>query len=157
MSYSLGIKSRLELRGVHPRLVEVVQLAIQSTAQDFRVHDALRTTDEQMQLVAAGASTTLSSKHLRQADGFGHAVDLVPIVNGQLRWEWPLIYPIAGAMHFAATRLNVPLVWGAVWDRPFLDLAPATLELEVEHYVARRKAIGLRAFIDGPHFQLGAF
>jgi peptidoglycan L-alanyl-D-glutamate endopeptidase CwlK len=151
----LGLRSRLELRGVHPRLVAVVQDAISITDQDFRVMDGLRDIEEQKELVARGASQTLRSKHLAQPDGYGHAVDLVPVVNGVPRWEWPLIYPVARAMLIAATRNNVPLTWGGVWDRPFLSLAPAALELEVENYVARRKALGLRAFIDGPHYQIG--
>lgn len=155
VTYSLGIRSRLELSGVHPDLVSVVRAAIALTDQDFRVHDGVREIEEQRELVERGASMTMRSKHLRQPDGYGHAVDLVPLVNGVLRWEWALIYPVAHAMHIAATRENVALVWGGVWDRPFLDLAPAALEIEVEHYVARRRALGLRAFIDGPHFQLG--
>ena len=155
MTYRLGLRSRLELRGVHPQLCAVVQLAIRETEQDFRVHDGLRTINEQSELVLAGASQTMASQHLRQADGYGHAVDLVPIVNGRLRWEWPPIYRIAAAMHFAATRLGVPLVWGAVWDRSFLDLSVAALPMEVEHYTDRRRRQGKKAFLDGPHYQLG--
>lgn len=153
--YRLGLRSRLELRGVHPRLCEVVHLAIAASEQDFAVHDGLRTADEQRELVRRGASQTLASRHLRQADGYGHAVDLVPIIGGKLRWEWPAIYPIAQAMHYAATRLNVPLVWGGVWDRPFLELSSPALAIEVEHYVGRQQVRGRRAFTDGPHFQLG--
>ncbi len=155
MSYALGIKSRLELRGVHPELVEVVRYAIEVTTQDFRVVDGLRTREEQADLVARGASRTMNSKHLPQADGYSHAVDLVPVVNGVLRWEWPLIYPIAHAMHIAAEHHDVPLTWGGVWDRPLLSLASNLLPMEVEHYVERRKRIGKTAFLDGPHYQIG--
>ena len=156
MSYRLGVRSRLELMGVHPHLVAVVHRAIASTDQDFRVVDGVRTDDEQALLVAAGASRTLNSKHLRQADGYGHAVDLVPVINGVPRWEWPLIYPVARAMHQSATERNLPLVWGGVWDRSFLDLLAPALEIEVENYVARMRARGRRrVLIDGPHYQLG--
>lgn len=151
----LGVRSRIELIGVHPRLVAVVRRAIEITEQDFAVVDGLRNLDEQRELVRRGASRTLASQHLAQADGYGHAVDLVPLVNGRLRWEWPPIYRVAAAMHFAATRLGVPLVWGAVWDRSFLDLSVAALPMEVEHYTDRRRRQGKKAFLDGPHYQLG--
>ena len=102
MTYSLGTASRAELRGVHPDLVKVVEHAIQITTQDFSVHDGLRTLKEQRRYVAAGVSQTMNSMHRTQPDGFGHAVDLVPYINGKLRWEWPAIYPIAAAVWQAA-------------------------------------------------------
>lgn len=76
-SFTLGKTSLNELRGVHPDLVALVKRAIALTAQDFTVHDGLRTLAEQQQLIAAGASQTMDSRHLS-----GHAVDLVPYVNG---------------------------------------------------------------------------
>lgn len=157
MAYRLGAKSRAELAGVHPDLLRVVERAIQITTQDFSVHDGLRTDAEQANYVAAGTSTTLDSKHLKQGDSFGHAVDLVPFINGKLRWEWPAIYPIAAAMHQAARELGVRLRWGGVWDRALSDLPgdPDGLEKAVNAYVARRKRAGAkRVFIDGPHFEV---
>lgn len=152
----LGVRSRLELIGVHPSLVAIVRRAIEITEQDFAVVDGLRNLDEQRELVRRGASRTMMSRHLAQADGWGHAVDLVPVVKGVPRWEWPLIYPVARAMHEAATAENVPLVWGGCWDREFLALSRPALELEVDHYSARfRLRTGRAAFLDGPHFQLG--
>jgi peptidoglycan L-alanyl-D-glutamate endopeptidase CwlK len=154
LSYVLGSKSLRELRGVHPRLVDVVGRAIQITPQDFGVHDGLRTPQEQREYLARGVSDTMNSKHLPQASGFGHAVDLVPYVNGKLRWEWPLIYPIAHSMRQAAIELDVRLVWGGVWDR-VLNEVEGDLEDAVEAYVQRRRSLGhKRVFIDGPHYQL---
>lgn len=156
MSYALGSASRAELTGVHPRLIAVVERAIALTAQDFSVHDGLRTADEQREYVRQGVSKTMASKHMRQGDGFGHAVDLVPFINGKLRWEWKPIYVIASAVHHAAAEQGVALIWGAVWDRAFATLPgdPAGLEAAVNSYVTRRRAMGKSAFIDGPHFEL---
>lgn len=148
----LGLRSRMNLRGVHPRLVAVVERAIAITSQDFRVTDGVRTLDEQKELVRRGASKTLRSKHLPQVDGWGHAVDLVPLVNGVLRWEWPLIYPVARAMRIAAETENVPLTWGGCWDMSFLSLHPDGLEAAVRVYCARHPGPD---FIDGPHYQIG--
>lgn len=156
MTYSLGQKSLAELEGVHPNLVRVVRRAIELTDQDFSVHDGLRTAEEQREYVRRGVSETMNSMHMQQPDGFGHAVDLVPWINNSLRWEWRPIFVIASAVHGAATELGVPLTWGGVWDRAFLDFdgAPAALEQAVNAYVTRRRGLGKTAFIDGPHWQL---
>jgi peptidoglycan LD-endopeptidase CwlK len=156
MAYSLGERSLAELEGVHPKLVEVVKRAIQLTEQDFSVHDGLRTVAEQREYVRRGVSKTMNSMHMKQPDGFGHAVDLVPYINGQLRWEWKPIFNIATAVNQAAKELSVPLTWGGVWDRAFLDLdeTATAMEAAVNSYVARRRALGKTAFIDGPHWQL---
>lgn len=154
--YALGPKSKAELQGVHPALVKIVNRAIEITSQDFTVADGIRTKAEQAEYVKRGTSQTMDSKHLPQADGLGHAVDLVPWINGKAVWNWPPIYHIAAAVHKAATELKTPLTWGGVWDRPFLDLdgSPAGLEAAVEAYAARRKALGKSALLDGPHHEL---
>ncbi|SNS52958.1 peptidoglycan L-alanyl-D-glutamate endopeptidase CwlK [Sphingomonas laterariae] len=156
MAYALGRASLAELAGVHPLLVGVVKRAIEITRQDFTVHDGLRTEAEQREYVLRGVSKTMASKHMRQADGFGHAVDLVPYINGKLRWEWPAIYVIAAAVRIAAQEQRVKLIWGGVWDRPFETIEPtvAGCERAVADYVGRRRAAGKSAFIDGPHFEL---
>ena len=156
MPYSLGVKSKVELVGVHPELVAVVERAITITKQDFSVHDGLRTLAEQKEYVRRGVSKTMNSKHMKQADGFGHAVDLVPYINGQLRWEWKPIFVIAAAVRQAAELQGVGLIWGGVWDRDFLAIGdtPEEIEAAVNGYVARRRGLGKTAFIDGPHWQL---
>lgn len=148
MGYVLGKKSLAELVGVHPDQVKVVHRAIQITSQDFTVHDGLRTQAEQAEMLRSGASTTPNSRHIT-----GHAVDLVPYLNAKLRWEWPLIYPIAEAMRTAGKELGIPQRWGATWDLILTDTTEPVEQL-VEEYVARRKALGKKAFIDGPHFEL---
>lgn len=154
MAYTLGTKSNAELVGVHSDLIAVCRGAILITPQDFTIFDGIRTHDEQVEYVRTGVSKTLNSKHLQQSDGFGHAVDLVPYINGKLRWEIRPIYLIAEAVHEIATDHDVPLRWGAVWDRPFLDLDRTQLEDEVAAYIERRRAKGRKAFIDGPHFEM---
>jgi peptidoglycan L-alanyl-D-glutamate endopeptidase CwlK len=55
-------------------------------------------------------------------------------------------------MQQAAKELGVPIVWGGVWDKRLADIGdPADA---VAAYVARRQALGKKAFIDGPHFEL---
>lgn len=158
MSFVLGAVSRANLAGVHPDLVRVVEAAIAASAQDFRVHQGLRTRAEQRAMVARGVSWTMDSRHLRQADGFAHAVDLVPWIDGALSWDWPACRRIAWAMAAAADALHVGLRWGGVWDKPMAAYAGslAAVAAENEAYVARRRNAGKRAAIDGPHFELAA-
>lgn len=153
MTYKLGARSRSELTGVHPDLRACVERAIAITRQDFAVHDGVRSPAEQRVNVDTGASKTMKSKHLVQPDGYGHAVDLVPYVNGKLRWEWPVIYPIAAAMAQASRELGVSLRWGGVWDRLLSQLSTdeAALKAEVRDYCVRHPGPD---FIDGPHFEL---
>ena len=146
--FKLGTASRRELRGVHPDLVAVVERAIQLTVQDFGVHDGTRTFAEQKENVARGVSQTLDSRHLS-----GHAVDLVPYINGKLRWELEPICHIADAVRMASKELNVPIRWGGAWDVAFSASSEPTDEL-VADYVTRRRQAGKKPFIDGPHYEL---
>lgn len=112
MAFELSRASRAKLEGVHPDLVRVVERAITLTQVDFRVIEGLRTRARQAQLVAAGASGTMNSRHLT-----GHAVDLGALVAGRIRWDWPLYDQIAAAMKQAADDLDIALEWGGDWRR----------------------------------------
>lgn len=115
MTYKLGKRSLDRLAGVHIDLCAVVALAIELSEVDFTVLEGVRTKERQAQLVKAGASQTMKSRHLT-----GHAVDLGALVGGSVRWDWPLYHKIAAAMKQAAKELNVPLEWGGDW-RTFKD------------------------------------
>jgi len=147
-TYKLGNRSLKELDGVHEDLIKVVKRAIEITAQDFSVHDGIRTLEEQKKLVERGASKTLQSRHIT-----GHAVDLVPYINGKLRWEWEPIYIIADAVKTAALEFDIPIRWGGCWDVSFTD-SDETPEDLVSDYITRRRSEGKRAFVDGPHYEL---
>lgn len=148
--FILGIKSKLNLRGVHPDLVAVVNKAILNTEIDFMVIEGLRSAGRQKDLVASGASKTLNSRHIT-----GHAVDLAAVVGGKIRWDWELYFPIAKAIRSAALDLLTPIVWGGVWDKLLNNLSE---DLHAEHlaYAMRRKKLGKKAFGDAPHFELSS-
>ncbi len=114
-------KDRARLQGVHPDLVKVIERAAGMVDVPFTVLEGLRTVARQRQLVAAGASRTMKSRHLT-----GHAVDLGAMVNGKVRWDWPLYLRLSRAVKEAAAAVNVPIEWGGDW----------------------------RSFKDGPHYQL---
>lgn len=108
--FKFSARSEQRLKGVHPALVEVVRRALELSQVDFVVVEGLRTLARQKELVKAGASQTMDSRHIT-----GHAVDLAPYIAGQIRWDWPPFYKIAEAMKSAATELRVPVDWGGDW------------------------------------------
>jgi peptidoglycan L-alanyl-D-glutamate endopeptidase CwlK len=131
----MDARSTRNLIGVHPDLVKVVHKAAQKSS--FIVTEGLRTKERQAQLVKAGASQTMNSRHIT-----GHAVDLAAVVNGEVRWDWSLYVAIANAMKAAALELNVPVRWGGTWKLLNDVKGPITAKMLS------------RSFPDGPHFEL---
>jgi peptidoglycan L-alanyl-D-glutamate endopeptidase CwlK len=121
MSYALGTRSLERLVGVHPDLVRVVKRAIGESPLDFTVLEGLRSRERQTVLYAKGATKTMNSRHLT-----GHAVDLAPVIAGQVSWDWPLYDKLALTVFAAAKDEGVPITWGGNW----------------------------KTFRDGPHFEL---
>ena len=115
MSITLGQRSLSRLEGVHPDLVRVVKKAAAMSPLDFMVLEGLRTIERQRQLMSAGATKTMDSRHLT-----GHAVDLAPMIGGTVRWDWPLYHQLAAVVKDAAKAENVPIQWGGDW-RTFKD------------------------------------
>lgn len=107
--------SEIRLEGVHPDLVMVVRRCAANGKVNFMVTEGLRTIERQRKLIAAGASRTMKSRHLN-----GCAVDLAVIVDGQVRFDWPLYPILAAAMSAAAKDVGVTIEWGGVW-RKFRD------------------------------------
>lgn len=115
-NYKLSNASIEKLRGVKPRLVDVVMRAIELTKVDFKVIEGLRTKERQAQLYAQGRTApgkvvtwALSSKHI---DGL--AVDLLPAP-----YDWKDLAnfdAVADAMFQAADELGVKIRWGADWN-----------------------------------------
>ena len=133
MSFVLGKRSLSRLEGVHPDLIRVVKLGITLTTVDFAVLEGVRTMTRQRKLFQSGASQIMDSRHLLKVPlnqpelgAVSHAVDLGAWVDGEVRWDWPLYYPIANAMKMAALEEDVMLGWGGDW----------------------------KTFKDGPHYEL---
>jgi peptidoglycan L-alanyl-D-glutamate endopeptidase CwlK len=121
MTYALGATSLARLQGVHPDLVKVVRLAITKTPVDFTVLEGLRTKERQAVLFKQGATRTMNSRHIT-----GHAVDLAPVIDGKVSWDWPLYHKLAPVMKAAAKELGVAITWGGDWttfkDGPHWEL-----------------------------------
>ena len=142
-------KSKEKLKGVHPDLVKVLELAITYTKQDFSITEGVRTKEQQAIYVRTGKSQTMNSKHLVQKDGYGHAVDVVPY---PVSWELEKFYPIADAIAKAAKELKVTVRWGGAWIN--LNSSNLTAKQLLNNYVKARNKTGNKVFIDAPHFEI---
>ena len=110
MPYSFGSRSLGRLQGIHPDLRKVMDRAIATTDIDFTVLEGMRTMSRQRKLVASGASRTLRSRHLT-----GHAVDIAPLVDGKVSWDWPIYHRLAPTIKKAAQDVGVKIEWGGDW------------------------------------------
>jgi peptidoglycan L-alanyl-D-glutamate endopeptidase CwlK len=148
------ISARCELRlaGVHPDLMRVVRRAAEGGAM-FRVplDGGRRTPERQAELMRAGKTQTLNSRHLT-----GHAVDLAPLVGTDVSWDWKHFYPMADAIAHAARAEGVPIIWGGAWGRLVQDWPKGGAKAAQDAYVSERRAAGRKPFLDGPHFELPA-
>jgi len=121
MGFRLSTRSLKRLDGVHPRLVALAREAIALSPVDFMITEGLRAKERQIALVRAGASRTMRSRHLT-----GHAIDVAAMIDGQVRWDWPLYPRIAAAFKAAAVRQGTAIVWGGDWpslrDGPHFEL-----------------------------------
>lgn len=161
MTFSLGATSNANLSRVHPDLQRVVRQAITLTKQDFCVYDGARTAQEQNALFKKGVSQKdgfkNKSNHQITADGYGHAVDLVPWVNGRATWDdsWVRHYDVALAMSQASKALGIKIKWGGNWFET-MDQYGDNLDA-IKAAVARYKVLHAGPdFIDAPHFELAA-
>ena len=110
--FKFSKRSLQRLEGVHEDLRSVMMYAITISPVDFAITEGLRTLDRQKQLLEAGASKTLNSRHLT-----GHAVDVAAFIGRELRWDWPLYERIADSVKQAAKVVQIPIEWGGDWKR----------------------------------------
>jgi len=114
--YNFGKRSRERMEGLHPNLVEIADRALSYGIMDLTVlkDGGVRTTERQRELVAKGASKTMRSRHLRQSDGYGHALDLAPY---PVDWGDTEAFTMMATLMFkAASELGYKLTWGGHWN-----------------------------------------
>lgn len=116
------------MKGLHPDLIRVLNRALQTSPHMLVVTEGLRTLERQRELLRIGATKTLKSRHLKQADGYGHAIDFYALVDinsdGKVSFEEMsnvrLMLPIAEAIKAAAKEEKVAVTYGGDW-RKFRD------------------------------------
>ena len=110
MPYAFGPRSLKRMEGVHPDLRKVMDRAIAITDMDFTVLEGLRTLAQQRKYYATGKSKTMRSRHLT-----GHAIDIAPLVDGKVTWDWAVYDRFAPIIKQAAKDVGVKVEWGGDW------------------------------------------
>jgi len=126
------------MKGLHPDLIRVMNRALQTSPHAFVVTEGLRTPARQKELLRIGATTTLRGRHLKQADGYGHAFDFYALVDinndGKITFEEManvrLMLGVAGAIKKAAADEKVAVTYGGDW-RKFKDYPHFELDRKV--------------------------
>lgn len=104
----------------------VFKEAITTSPHDFSITEGVRSHARQKELVAAGKSKTMNSRHLT-----GHAVDIAVFVDGKLTWDFDKYKEVAEHVKAVSVLWDVPLVWGGDWET-FKD--GPHFELDRKHY-----------------------
>lgn len=115
----LDARSEARLIGVDEGLANVVRRAAQLSTAPFMVIEGVRTKERQQELYAQGRTKpgkivtwTMKSKHIE-----GKAVDLAPVVNGNIDWnDLSKFDAIYRAMMKAASEVQISIRYGGDWD-----------------------------------------
>ena len=118
--FKFGERSRERQRGIDPRVIQILELALQLTLIDFGhpAHAGLRTAFVQNGLYNSGLSGCdgFNKKSKHQC---GLAIDVYAYVDGKASWEPEHLSHVANAMFEAAARLGYRLKWGGFFRGMF--------------------------------------
>jgi peptidoglycan L-alanyl-D-glutamate endopeptidase CwlK len=132
MSFKYSQKSQEKLNTCHPDLQRLFNEAIKHV--DITIIDGVRTKEQQEEYVKTGKSKTMNSKHLKQADGYSHAVDAMPF---PIDWNnTSRNYLFAGFIKGLAVSMGINIRMGADWDGDF-DTKDQTFH-DVPHFELKK-------------------
>ena len=147
--YVLSEASIEKMKGVHPKLIELMKKAISDSPYDFKIIQGLRTAAYQNELYQQGRTkpgkivTKLDgynkkSNHQAKADGYGHAVDIavcgyydgngncVKCTTDAEMFDNKKLVEISGHVKAVAKEMGMEIVWGGDWktlyDTPHYEL-----------------------------------
>lgn len=135
-----GKQSLKSLEGQHPNLIKVMMEGIKNCPIDFTITDGGRTVAMQQALYAKGRTKPggivtnadgikNKSNHQVKADGYYHAIDLYPYVNGAIDFNDKAnrLTIIANHLKATAKRLGIKITWGgdfkSILDKPHFELS----------------------------------
>ena len=147
--YVLSDASIEKMKGVHPKLIELMKKAISNSPYDFKIVQGLRTAEYQNELYQQGRTkpgkivTKLDgynrkSNHQAKADGYGHAVDIavcghydqngnyVKCTTDAEMFDNKKLVEISRHVKAVAKEMGLDIVWGGDWktlyDTPHYEL-----------------------------------
>jgi peptidoglycan L-alanyl-D-glutamate endopeptidase CwlK len=107
---ALTERSLKNMIGIHSDLERVIKNA--KTPHPFVITEGLRDGVRQAELLKAGKSRTMNSRHLT-----GHAADFAVFDKaGKVTWDFSYYKENARAFLDTAGKLGVPLEWGGKWE-----------------------------------------
>jgi len=128
--YKFSKRSLERLETCHPDIQKICKELIK--IMDVTVLEGVRTKEQQEEYVRTGKSKTMNSKHLKQADGYSHAVDLAPF---PIDWKDAERFAyMQGMVRGIALQMGIEIRSGIDWDS----------DGQVKDHT----------FFDGPHFEL---
>lgn len=119
MGRLLPDSSERKLAGVRWELADFIRQLSIISEKPFIVMEGRRTRERQAELVAGRKSKTMNSKHIS-----GRAVDIAPVVDGKVSWEWKDFAPIIACAKAHASATGIPLEFGYDWgwDAPHIEM-----------------------------------
>ena len=147
--YVLSEASIEKMKGVHPKLIELMKKAISDSPYDFKIVQGLRTAEYQNSLYQQGRTrpgkivTKLDgynkkSNHQAKSDGYGHAVDIavcgqydqngnyVKYTTDAEMFDNKKLVEISRHVKAVAKEMGMEIVWGGDWktlyDTPHYEL-----------------------------------
>ena len=130
----MNLRSLQRLDRAHPALKKLFIEVAKKCPVDIEISETVRTETRQKELVKAGASRTMNSRHIASVpkhEWYGtkpvsHAVDFYCTLNGKVRWDWHLYKIVADHVKIVAKQLGIQVVWGGDWksfkDGPHVEL-----------------------------------
>lgn len=133
-------RSKNNLKGVHPKLVLLMNTAIKDSPIDFTIVQGVRTAIEQAEYYSWGRTKKNpntdkmdrvtnadgiknKSNHQVKSDGYGYAVDLYPFFDGKVQVNHPetikKLKVIAEHIKKVAKSMGIKIVWGGDWRNPY--------------------------------------
>ena len=105
--YKFGKRSKQRLKGVDPKLVNVLNELIK--IMDVTIIEGLRSKERQQELLAQGKTKTKYSKHIE-----GKAVDLAPY---PINWDdREMFHYMGGMLRGLGKAMELKIRWGGDWD-----------------------------------------
>lgn len=147
--YVLSEASIEKMKGVHPKLIDLMKKAISDSPYDFKIVQGLRTAEYQNSLYQQGRTSpgkivtkldgyNRKSNHQAKADGYGHAVDIavcgqydengnyVKCTTDAEMFDNKKLVEISRHVKVVAKEMGLDIVWGGDWktlyDTPHYEL-----------------------------------
>jgi len=131
MSWVLGTTSKSRLVGVNPKIIEIIDEALEVSPIDFGIpaDGGKRTAERQYELFKQGVSKCDGIDRLSKHQS-GDAWDFYAFVNNKASWDRAQLSILYGVFAAVAYKKNIPIRWGGTfgsktyngWDAGHIEL-----------------------------------